>query len=58
MMNEEYEDVRIKCQDCGTSFIFSKREQIFYDEKNFIPPKRCRQCRKIKSLKFSKGGHE
>lgn len=38
-------DIKIKCQDCGSEFIFSAPEQNFYEEKGFIPPKRCRYCR-------------
>lgn len=44
-MSENYQDVRIKCQDCGTEFIFSVAEQKWYEEKGFTPPKRCRYCR-------------
>jgi hypothetical protein len=39
------EDIKIKCQDCGTEFIFSIAEQKFYEEKGFNLPKRCRLCR-------------
>lgn len=37
--------IKIKCQDCGEEFIFSERDQKFYEEKGFLPPKRCRFCR-------------
>lgn len=36
---------KIKCQDCGEDFIFTERDQAFYQEKGFEPPKRCRNCR-------------
>ena len=39
------EDVKIKCQDCGTEFIFNIAEQKWYEEHQFTPPKRCRYCR-------------
>ena len=45
-------DVKIKCQDCGEEFIFSERDQKFYEEKGFQPPKRCKNCRNIKKDKF------
>ena len=38
-------DVKIKCQECGEEFVFTANEQRFYEEKGFIPPKRCRLCR-------------
>ena len=44
-MSENYQDVKIKCQDCGTEFIFNIAEQKWYEEKGFTPPKRCRYCR-------------
>ena len=45
------EDIKIKCQDCGVDFIFSKSEQKFYEEKGFLPPKRCRSCRNARVLR-------
>lgn len=45
------EDVKIKCLDCGEEFLFSVNEQRFYEEKGFLPPKRCKSCREIKKLK-------
>ena len=39
------QDMKIKCQDCATEFVFSVAEQKFYEEKGFILPKRCRYCR-------------
>ena len=38
----------IKCQDCGEDFNFTERDQEFYKEKGFLPPKRCRFCRKTR----------
>ena len=45
-------DKKIKCQDCGEEFIFSERDQKFYQEKGFNPPKRCKNCRNIRKTKF------
>lgn len=44
-MSENYQDVKIKCQDCGTEFIFNIAEQKWYEDKGFTSPKRCRYCR-------------
>ena len=41
----------IKCQDCGQEFIFTVKEQKFYDEKGFPPPKRCKFCRNARTLR-------
>lgn len=38
----------IKCQDCGKDFDFTERDQVFYQEKGFLPPKRCHFCRKAR----------
>ena len=38
----------IKCQDCGKDFNFTERDQAFYQEKGFLPPKRCHFCRKAR----------
>ncbi|MGI6324550.1 MAG: zinc-ribbon domain-containing protein [Bacilli bacterium] len=40
------EDKTIKCQDCGTDFVFTVAEQEWYAEKGFNnEPKRCKVCR-------------
>ncbi len=36
------------CADCGRDFSFSERDQEFYREKGFEPPKRCKDCRDAK----------
>jgi len=33
------------CLDCGKEFEYTERDQIFYAERNFNPPKRCKLCR-------------
>lgn len=42
---EKKENIKIKCQNCGEDFIFTVNDQIFYEEKGFLPPKRCKNCR-------------
>lgn len=46
-------DKKIKCQDCGEDFIFTERDQIFYQEKGFEPPKRCKLCRNARKDRFN-----
>ena len=42
----EFQDRILSCVDCGTDFVFTAGEQIFFQEKNFQnPPKRCRPCK-------------
>ena len=42
----------IKCQDCGEDFNFTERDQEFYKEKGFLPPKRCRFCRNARKERY------
>lgn len=47
-------DMRIKCQDCGETFIFTENEQRFYEERGFLPPKRCKECRQARKAKVQR----
>lgn len=38
----------LKCVDCGAEFEFSERDAIFYQEKGWEPPRRCKTCRQKK----------
>ena len=41
-----YQDITLKCKDCGNEFVFSAGEQEFYAEKGFKnQPQRCKECR-------------
>ena len=48
------EDIKIKCQDCGNTFVFSVKDQIFYEENGYVPPKRCKSCRNARILRRNK----
>lgn len=37
--------MNIYCEDCGSAFEFSEREQQFYKSKGYDLPKRCKSCR-------------
>jgi CxxC-x17-CxxC domain-containing protein len=42
----EYRDRVLKCVDCGTEFVFTAGEQLFYADKGFKnEPKRCKACK-------------
>jgi len=53
---EEYneQDQLLNCSDCGAEFAFTGRDQAFYRERGFAPPRRCRNCRQKR--KGSGGG--
>jgi CxxC-x17-CxxC domain-containing protein len=42
----EYHDRVLKCADCGSEFVFTAGEQMFYADKGFKhEPKRCKSCK-------------
>jgi hypothetical protein len=43
-----YTDQHLTCADCGHDFEWSAKDQEFFAEKGFQPPKRCKDCRRAK----------
>lgn len=42
----EFQDRILKCVDCGTEFVFTAGEQLFFHDKQFKnEPKRCKNCK-------------
>ena len=41
-------DKILTCVDCGKDFNFSEKEQVFYNQRGFQEPKRCKVCRRAK----------
>jgi CxxC-x17-CxxC domain-containing protein len=42
----EFQDKVLQCADCGTDFVFTAGEQMFYLDRQFKhEPKRCRGCK-------------
>ncbi len=42
----EFIDKLLKCGDCGSDFVFTAGEQLFFFDKQFKnDPKRCKQCK-------------
>ena len=42
----EFEDRMLACRECGASFVFTAREQEFYQARGFgHEPSRCPECR-------------
>lgn len=44
----DFVDRTLTCVDCGDQFPFSAREQAFFAEKGFQPPKRCKSCKQVR----------
>ena len=49
-------DHTLLCRDCGKQFVFSGKEQSFFEMKGFKEPKRCRKCRKLNKAKYEAWG--
>ena len=47
----ESQDKVLICTTCGREFSFTSREQEFYQEKGFIDPKHCRECRQQRKMR-------
>jgi len=42
----EYHDKVLKCAECGSEFVFTAGEQMFFADKGFKnEPKRCKACK-------------
>jgi len=42
----EFQDRTLKCIDCGSDFVFTAGEQLFFHDKQFRnEPKRCKACK-------------
>jgi CxxC-x17-CxxC domain-containing protein len=52
-----YENKVLICKDCGASFDFTVRDQMFYAEKGFEnEPQRCRDCRSVRKSQRNSAG--
>ncbi len=50
----EFQDKVLKCADCGSDFVFTAGEQLFFYDKQFKnAPKRCKACKGKRSTSFS-----
>jgi len=50
MERRDFKDRKLKCLDCGATFVFSDGEQTFFWSKGLAPPKRCQECRLKRKL--------
>ncbi len=50
----EFQDKVLTCVDCGSDFVFTAGEQLFFRDKQFRnEPKRCKACKMKKSSGFN-----
>ena len=43
------------CVDCGADVEITLGEILFYDDKKLVVPKRCKECKWAKDMKFKHG---
>lgn len=46
------------CRTCGKDFVFTVREQDFFESKAFAEPRHCQECRAIRKRERMQGGAE
>ena len=52
----EFQDKSLRCVDCGSEFIWTAGEQLFFADKQFKnEPKRCKTCKAKRANRVSAG---
>lgn len=52
--SKDFEDKNIPCIDCGSEFVWTIGEQVFFRDKGLVnPPKRCRKCKQAKNERIA-----
>jgi hypothetical protein len=46
----EFQDRLVACADCGESFVWTVKEQVFHREHGHEPPRRCHECRRVRKV--------
>jgi hypothetical protein len=54
MMDDE-RDRLLMCCACGVEFLWSAGEQEFFRARELSPPRRCRECRRLKREQVNAG---
>jgi len=49
-METGVKDKILTCKDCKRKFTFTVREQMFFGQKGYRDPVRCRVCRRMKKI--------
>lgn len=51
-----FEDITLRCVECGEEFVFTAGEQSFYADKGLLnEPRRCPTCRELRRQKREQG---
>lgn len=48
-------DLQMVCRACRGAFVFTEADQAFYARMDFLPPRRCRDCRRAGKPSFVRG---
>ena len=52
----EFQDKALRCVDCGSDFIWTAGEQLFFADKQFKnEPKRCKACKAKRANRVNTG---
>lgn len=51
-MENEKQEIKRNCLDCGKEYSITVSEQDFYESKGLALPKRCAECRKARKAAF------
>jgi hypothetical protein len=46
----------LNCCDCPSTFLFTARDQEFFSQQGYTPPRRCKTCRDQKKARANDGG--
>jgi hypothetical protein len=49
-------DQTLNCCDCPNTFLFTPRDQEFFAQQGWTPPRRCKTCRDQKKARANEGG--
>ncbi len=55
-VNTEFQDRVLTCADCGEEFTWGAKDQSFFGERGFEPPKRCPSCRRANRQRQAEAG--
>lgn len=48
----------VKCRECGNEFIIDADEAKWYEEKEYVLPQRCSECRKKRRIERKANRHK
>lgn len=55
----EFRDKILSCVECGTEFVFTAGEQVFFADKGFRhEPKRCKSCKAKRNQNWNRNSYQ